>query len=42
VRYESNFPARDAVLYLPLPGVWQDVVIGIPRDARLAWPEELR
>jgi hypothetical protein len=42
VRYESNFPAREAVLYLPLPGVWQDVVIGIPRDARLAWPEELR
>jgi hypothetical protein len=42
VRYESNFPAREAVLYLPLPGVWQDVVIGIPCDARLAWPEELR
>jgi hypothetical protein len=42
VRYESNFPAREAVLYLPLPGVWQDVVLGIPRDARLAWPEELR
>jgi len=42
VRYECNFPAGEAVLYLPLPGVWQDVVIGIPRDARLAWPEELR
>jgi hypothetical protein len=42
VRYESNFPAREAVLYLPLPGVWQEVVIGIPRDARLAWPDELR
>ena len=42
VRYESNFPAGEAVLYLPLPGVWQDVVIGIPCDARLAWPEELR
>lgn len=42
VRYESNSPGREAVLYLPLPGVWQDVVIGIPRDARLAWPEELR
>jgi hypothetical protein len=41
-RYESNFPAREAVLYLPLPGVWQDVVIGIPREVRLAWPEELR
>jgi hypothetical protein len=42
VRYESNFPARQSVLYLPLPGVWQDVVIGVPCDARLAWPEELR
>lgn len=42
VRYESNFPEREPMLYLPLPGVWQDVVIGIPRDARLAWPEELR
>ncbi len=42
VRYESNFPAREAVLYLPLPGVWQDVVIAVPRDARLAWPEEFR
>jgi len=42
VRYESNFPAREPVLYLPLPGVWQDVVIAVPRHARLAWPEELR
>jgi hypothetical protein len=40
-RYESNFPAREAVLYLPLPGVCEDVVIAVPRDARLAWPEEL-
>ena len=42
VRYESNFPGKEPVLYLPLPGVWQDVVIGVPRDARFAWPEELR
>jgi hypothetical protein len=42
VRYESNFPAREPVLYLPVPGVWQDVVIGVPRDARFAWPEEFR
>lgn len=41
VRYESNCPAREPVLYLPLPGVWEDVVIAVPRDARLAWPEEL-
>jgi hypothetical protein len=42
VRYESNLPAREPVLYLPLPGVWQDVVFAVPRDARLAWPEECR
>jgi len=41
VRYESNFPARAPVLYLPLPGVRQDVVIAVLRDARLAWPDEL-
>jgi hypothetical protein len=29
-------------LCLPLPGVFQDVVIAVPRDARLAWPGELR
>jgi hypothetical protein len=42
VRYESDFPRREPVLYLPLPGVRQEVVIGVPRDARLAWPEEVR
>ena len=42
VRYESNHRGGEAVLYLPLPGVWQDVVIGVPRNARLAWPDELR
>lgn len=42
VRYESNHPGGEAVLYLPLPGVWHDVVIGVPRNARLAWPDELR
>lgn len=41
VRYESNCPAREPVLYLPLPGVRQDVVIAVPRDARLAWPEDI-
>jgi hypothetical protein len=41
-RYESNFPTRESVLYLPLPGVSQEVVIPVPRDARLAWPGELR
>jgi hypothetical protein len=41
VRYECNCPAREPVLYLPLPGVWEDVVIAVPRDARLGWPEEL-
>jgi hypothetical protein len=30
------------VLYLPLPGAQEDVVIAVPREARFAWPEELR
>lgn len=42
VRYESNFPGKEPVLYLPLPGVRRDMVIAVPRDARLAWPGELR
>ncbi len=41
VRYESNFPAKQPVLYLPLPGVWEGVVMAVPRDGRLAWPDEL-
>jgi hypothetical protein len=36
VRYESNFPAIEPVLYLPLPGVRQDVVIAVP--VMPAWP----
>jgi hypothetical protein len=42
VRYESNMPNDGPVLYLPLPGVQQGVVIAVPREARFAWPEELR
>lgn len=42
VRYESNAAAGEPVLYVPLPGVRDDVVIGVRRDARLAWPEEVR
>ena len=42
VRYESNFPRKEPVLYLPLPGARQQVVIAVPRDARLAWQDELR
>jgi hypothetical protein len=42
VRYESNMPNDGPVLHLPLPGVQQDVVIAVPREARFAWPEELR
>jgi hypothetical protein len=41
VRYESNMP-HQPVLYMPLPGVQQDVVIAVPREARFAWPEGLR
>jgi hypothetical protein len=42
VRYESNLPRGEPVLYVPLPGVREDVVIRVPRDACLAWPEEVR
>lgn len=42
VRYESNMPHGQPVLYLPLPGVREDIPIAAPRDARFVWPEELR
>jgi hypothetical protein len=41
VRYESNMPQKMSVLYLPLPGVQQEVVFAVPREALFAWPEEL-
>lgn len=42
VRYESNMPRKISLLYLSLPGVQEDVVIPVPPEARLAWPEVLR
>ena len=42
VRYESSLAGNEPVLYLPLPGVREDVVMGVPPDAPLAWPGELR
>ena len=42
VRYESNMPRNEPCLYLLLPGVREDVVFWVPREARFAWPEELR
>jgi hypothetical protein len=42
VRYESNIPRNEPCLYLPLPGVREDVVFWVPREARFVWPEELR
>ena len=42
VRYESNVPRAEPLLYLPLPGVREEVVFRLPREARFAWPEELR
>lgn len=42
VRYESNMPRNEPCLYLPLPGVREDVVFWVPREARFVWPEELR
>lgn len=42
VRYESNMPRSTSLLYLSLPGVREDVVIAVPREARFAWPEQLQ
>jgi hypothetical protein len=42
VRYESNMPRNEPCLYLPLPGVREDVVFWVPHEARFVWPEELR
>jgi hypothetical protein len=42
VRYESNVPQNRAFLYLSLPGVRDEVVAPVPREARFAWPEELK
>jgi hypothetical protein len=41
VRYESNMPRKQPLLYVPLPGVREEVVIAVPREARFAWPGEL-
>lgn len=42
VRYESDMPHKAPVLNLSLPGVHEEVVIAVPRDARFAWPEDGR
>jgi hypothetical protein len=42
VRYESNVPQKRALLYLSLPGVRDEVVVPVPREALFAWPEELK
>lgn len=42
VRHESNVPQKRACLYLSLPGVRDEVVVPVPREARFAWPEELK
>ena len=42
VRYESNVPREQPCLSLPLPGVREDVVFWVPREARFVWPDELR
>ena len=41
VRYESNMPRYEPVLYLPLPGVRADVVFRVPCEARFAWATDL-
>lgn len=42
VRYESNAPQKRAFLYLSLPGVRDEVVVPVPREACFAWPEQLK
>jgi hypothetical protein len=42
VRFESNMPHNAPVLYVSLPGVQQEVIIAVSREAQFAWPEELR
>lgn len=42
VRYESNVPRKSSFLYLSFPGVRDDVVLSLPRQARFAWPDELK
>lgn len=42
VRYESNMPRNAPLLYVPLPGVREEIVIGVPCEARFAWQEEVR
>jgi len=42
VRYESNVPRKRSCVYLSLPGVVDDVVVPVSREARFAWPDELR
>lgn len=34
-------PRKTPVLYVPLPGVGEQVVIVVPREALFAWPDEL-
>lgn len=41
VRYESNMPGNEPVVYLPLPGVREEVVFRVPREARFAWPDDV-
>jgi len=42
VRYESSVPRKSSFVYLSLPGVGDDVAIPAPREARFAWPDELK
>jgi hypothetical protein len=42
VRYETNVARKNSLLYFSLPGVRDDIAIVVRRDARLAWPDELK
>jgi hypothetical protein len=41
-RYESDVSRMKSVLYLSLPGVHDEIAITLPREARFAWPDELK
>ncbi len=42
VRYETNVPRKQSFLYFSLPGVHEEICISPPREARLAWPDQLK
>jgi hypothetical protein len=42
VQYESSAPRKSSFFYSSLPGVRDDVVVPVSREARFVWPDELK